>query len=203
MIMISKRFYVQDEVHSDSKVRLEIEQELSQLLRGVNSWNNVAIRTRRYLNAKVQTFIRKHRSFNNLHPCQYECPILDIESGLWPVFFHMRRLYPPGCLPHSVKQIIEHDAGSFILHSSNTVSVIHLTPYQDNDCRVFGEFKCNCGWEWRSAASWKNACQRCKVCNRKAFPHTQPDLNHFEEVKQECVSFDELVQVLGKLRVGK
>ena len=36
--------------------------------------------------------------------------------------------------------------------------------------RQFGEFDCPCGRSWKSASSWKNVWQECKVCGSKVTP---------------------------------
>eukprot|EP00965_Chrysotila_dentata_P016040 531250-Pleurochrysis_carterae.AAC.1 len=130
---------------------------------------------------EVDLFIRTRRKFDAAHPTQYLCQISTIEhqlqSQISPRFTDWRKL------------LNLYDGTWFALSGDQqSVRVLHLTPFQgESSHRVFGYFSCVCGKQWSSAATWKDKWQQCKVCETKAYPYKQHNLEKRDEADVEQV----------------
>ena len=115
----------------------------------------------------VDIFLRK----NYVH--QHWCLLETVE---------MNCNYDRKTIPESLNEIMIKYGNNwndkFEVHDSK-IRYNHLTPYQEDFKRMWGEFSCSdqeCKIEWSSAYSYKDTFQECKTCGSKTYPFIQRPL---------------------------
>jgi len=157
---IERVYTAQEEQQSVALQQQELQEQLAVALQQQELQEQLAM--------EADSFIRTRRRFDTTQPLQYFCQLHLFESELGSHiqgsgFDNWRGL------------LAEYEGIRFVFSAdAQSVRVMHLTPFQgESSHRVFGEFRCPCGKQWRSAATWKDKWQQCQGCEARVYPHVQ------------------------------
>lgn len=142
--------------------------------------------------SRVDCFVRTLRGFDHSNPQSYKCKLTQLESNKFSESLAQLQLRCPELRLLHVKGLVKKYASrsKYFTMSADGKGffLLNLTPYQADERRVFGEYRCNCGRSWKSAASWKDKYQKCQSCESITYPYFQSILKKSEDGEREGLS---------------